>query len=104
GDSLATWFARVILAELGPHGIVPFSPELLGDAAQPIFERALRDDAGDAIAGALREGADALAARGIEAPLPVESDPPLFVIEPGARTHVRRRDGRLYLGEKETTR
>jgi bacillithiol biosynthesis cysteine-adding enzyme BshC len=104
GDTLSLWFARVLLQLLGPHGIVPFSPELLGEAAQPLFERALRDDAGAALERALRAGADALAKRGVEAPLPVESDPPLFVLEPGARTHVRRRDGKLFVGNAATTR
>ena len=104
GDTLSLWFARVQLQLLGPHGLVPFSPELLGEAAQPLFERALRDDAGAALEKALRAGADALAKRGVEAPLPVESDPPLFVLEPGARTHVRRRDGKLFVGSAATTR
>ena len=104
GDSLSLWFARVLLQLLGPHGLVPFSPELLGEAANPLFERALRDDAGAALEKALRASADALAKRGVEAPLPVESDPPLFVLEPGARTHVRRRDGKLFVGSAAATR
>lgn len=103
GDSLATWFARVLLVQLGEHGLVPFTPELLGDAARPIFERALRDDAGDAIAGALERGAKALAARALDAPLPVESDPPLFVVAPGSRARVRRRDGKLFAGDAPTS-
>jgi len=104
GDSLSTWFARVVLALLGQHGLVPFSPDLVGDVAQPVFERALRDDAGAAIERALRDGTEALALRGVTAPLPIESDPPLFVLEPGARTRVRRRDGRLLLDKQPTTR
>src|SRR5262249_42512561 len=70
----------------GAHGLVPFEPALLGAAARPWFEGALRDDG--AIARALREGADALRARGLEPPLPVDDDPPLFLIEAGARTRV----------------
>jgi bacillithiol synthase len=103
GDSLSTWFARVLLALLGEHGLVPFSPELLGETARPTFERALRDDAGDAIARALELGTEALALRGVEAPLPVESDPPLCLIAPGSRVRLRRRDGRLFAGDAPTS-
>jgi bacillithiol biosynthesis cysteine-adding enzyme BshC len=102
GDSLSTWFARCLLQFLGEEGLVPFEPALLGAAARPIFEAALRDDG--AIARALREGADALRARGLEPPLPVEEDPPLFWIERGARTHVRRRGRDLVVGERVVAR
>lgn len=103
GDSLSTWFARVLLILLGEHGLVPFSPELLGDAARPLFERALRDESGDLIARALQRGTEALTLRGVEAPLPVESDPPLFVISAGARARIRRREGRLFVGDAPTS-
>jgi bacillithiol biosynthesis cysteine-adding enzyme BshC len=101
GDTLSSWFARGLLALFADHGLELVEPKQLGAAARPILERALRD--GYAIARALQEGADALKSRGIEPPLPVESDPPLFWIEAGARTRIRRRGAELAIGERVLT-
>ncbi len=89
GDTLSTWFARCLGFLFEGRGLVLVEPAQFGAAARPVFERALRDDG--AIARALKEGGEALRARGITPPLPIEEEPPLFWIEPGARTRIRRR-------------
>lgn len=104
GDSLADWFCRCLTAILGHHAPRIVLPAQLNAAARGVYDQALRDDG--AIEQALAEGAAANREAGIAAPLPVEADPPLFVIEPGARTHVRRtgRPGEFLLGERTISR
>ncbi len=104
GDTLATWFIRCFQAVLGVHAPQVIVPAQLTAAARPLFDQALRDDG--AIGRALQEGADAVRATGLTPPLPVEDEPPVFVIEKGARTRVRRtaRPGEFLVGERSWSR
>ncbi|MBL8842220.1 MAG: bacillithiol biosynthesis BshC [Planctomycetes bacterium] len=104
GDTLASWFIRCFRQLFGAHAPAVIEPRELTAAARPLFDQALRDDG--AIGRALAEGAAANAAAGLAAPLPVEDEPPLFVIERGARTRVRRgaRPGEFLVGERTISR
>lgn len=104
GDSLAGWFSRCLTAVLGKHTPRIVAPAELNQAARAVYDQTLRDDG--AIERALAEGAAANQAAGIAAPLPVDSEPPLFLIEPGARTRIRRspRAGEFIVGERTISR
>jgi bacillithiol biosynthesis cysteine-adding enzyme BshC len=104
GDSLARWFCRSLQHAFGPHAPTIVEPSQLTAAARGIFDQALRDDG--AVGRALAEGTAANQAAGLAAPLPVEDEPPLFLIEAGARTRVRRgaRSGEFRVGERTFSR
>jgi len=104
GDSLARWFCRSLTQVFGSEAPPIVEPAQLTAAARPIFDRALRDDG--AVGRALAEGTAANQAAGLAAPLPVEDEPPLFLIEKGARTRVRRgaRSGEFRVGERTFSR
>ena len=104
GDTLASWFCRSLRQALGAHAPAIVEPAQLAAAARPYFDQALRDDG--AIGRALAEGTAANQAAGLAAPLPVEDEPPLFLIEKGARTRIRRgaRAGEFLVGERTFSR
>lgn len=103
-DTLGSWFRRCLTQVLGRHAPRVVEPRELNAAARPVYERALRDDG--AIRRALEAGAAANAAAALSAPLPADDDPPLFLIEAGARTRVRRgaRPGEFLVGERTYSR
>jgi uncharacterized protein YllA (UPF0747 family) len=104
GDTLSIWFGRCLAAVLGRHAPRMVVPAELNRAARPVYEQALRDDG--AIGAALQAGAAANQAAGIAAPLPIDPDPPLFVIDGLSRTRVRRtaRPGEFLVGERTLSR
>ncbi len=104
GDTLGRWFCRCFKNVFGARAPIVVEPAQLTAAARPLFDQALRDDG--AIRRALAEGTAANQAAGLAAPLPVDEEPPLFLIEKGARTRVRRgaRPGEFLVGERTFSR
>jgi len=104
GDTLASWFCRALRAVLGTHAPRIVVPAQLNRAGRSVYDQALRDDG--AIRDALAAGAAANQAAGLATPLPVDADPPLFVIERTARWRVRHgsRSGEFRVGEKTLSR
>ncbi len=104
GDTLSSWFCRALRAVLGAHAPRIVVPAQLNAAARSVYDQALRDDG--AIREALAAGTAANQAAGLAAPLPIDDDPPLFVIERTTRLRVRRspRAGEYLVGDRSWSR